>query len=95
MNPPSASVNGNDVQSGIFGLRPGFALDAAVCDVLQKGHATKVWDLSDQGHVIQLQAALNDEDPYVLVLRPPLEVFSGVVNGKGACSEERARRAMK
>eukprot|EP00959_Pyramimonas_sp_CCMP1952_P407952 8549383-Pyramimonas_sp.AAC.1 len=73
VNPLPASVNENDVQSGIFGLTPGFAVDTAVCDVPQKASKANAWDLSDQGHAIELQAAVQEEDPYALALRPPLE----------------------
>ena len=54
-----------------FGLKPGYAIDLETC----RGNGER-WDLTNKTHQKDLEAILNDEDPYLLTGSPPCEAFS-------------------
>ena len=54
-----------------FGLKPGYAIDLET----SKGNGER-WDLTNKTHQRDLEAILNDEDPYLLTGSPPCEAFS-------------------
>ena len=54
-----------------FGLKPGYAIDLET----SRGNGER-WDLTNKTHQKDLEAILNDEDPYLLTGSPPCEAFS-------------------
>ena len=52
-------------------MKPGYAIDLET----SKGNGER-WDLTNKTHQRDLEAILNDEDPYLLTGSPPCEAFS-------------------